>query len=312
MVSRRAGVISVLVVLALLPFGVDRYHLSILILAGLHAIMSTGFNLLVGYTGQLSFGHNAFVGLGAYSSAVLTTRLGWSPLLALLAGLSLSWVVALLVGVPTLRLRGHYLAMATAGIGVIGYVLFSELETITRGFIGIGNIPALSVGPWSVHSDRGYYYIICLLTFAGLWVCQRLVSSRVGRALAAVRDDEHAARASGIDPARYKLRVFVLSALYASLAGSLYAHWVAYISPEPFGLDLAILLIVILFVGGIGTLWGPPVGALVVTVLAEVLRVSKGFNQLIFGVLLVVILVFAPRGLVGLGRAFRMRRARPG
>jgi branched-chain amino acid transport system permease protein len=308
--SRRVYIVGLLLVLALLPFGVNRYHLSILILAGLHAIMSTGFNLLVGYTGQLSFGHNAFVGLGAYASAVLTTRLGWPPLPAIVAGLGLSLAIALLVGVATLRLRGHSLAMATAGIGVIGYVLFSELE-ITRGFIGIGNIPPLALGPWSVSSDRGYYYVICILTFAGLWVCDRLVSSRVGRALAAVRDDEHAARAAGIDPARYKLRVFVLSALYASLAGSLYAHWVAYVSPEPFGLDLAILLIVILYVGGIGTLWGPPVGALIVTVLAEVLRASKGFNQLIFGVLLVVILVFAPRGLVGLGRSFRARRAPP-
>ena len=300
------------VVLALLPLVLSRYHLSVVILAGLSALAAIGLNLLVGYTGQISFGHNAFLGVGAYASAVLTTQLGWPSLLALVAGLAATILVALAVGIPTLRLRGHSLAIATVALGVVAHVLFNEVKPITNGYLGIGGIPPLALGPWQLDTDAGYYYVIWTLVLTSVWLCQRLVASRVGRALAAIRDNEAAARAMGIDVAADKLRVFVLSALFASLSGSLYAHWVAFISPELFGLDQALFLIVTLLVGGIGTFWGPAAGAITLTVLAEVLRASKAFNQLLFGALLIATLLFAPRGLMGLGAAARRWRPSPG
>jgi branched-chain amino acid transport system permease protein len=291
--------------LAAVPLFLGKYHLSVLILAGHYAIACIGLNLLVGYTGQISFGHNAFIGLGAYATAVMTTRLGWPSAVALAAGLVLTAVVALGIGVPTLRLRGHSLAMGTVALGVVAHVVFNEVEPITRGILGIGNIPPLSLGPWALDSDVKYYHATWIIVLASIWMCRRLISSRVGRALIAIRDNAQAARAMGIDVAGYKIRIFVLSALFASLSGSLYAHWVAFISPELFTLDIALFLVVVLLTGGIGTLWGAPVGALALTILGEALRASKSFNQLIFGVLLIVVLLFAPNGLTGFRDAFR-------
>jgi branched-chain amino acid transport system permease protein len=295
-----AGLLLLAVGLACIPLVLGKYYLSVLILAGNYAIACIGLNLLVGYTGQISFGHNAFVGLGAYATAVMTTRLGWPSALALVAGLILTAVVALAVGVPTLRLRGHSLAMGTVALGVVAHVLFNEVEPITRGYLGIGNIPPLGLGPWALDSDVKYYHATWIVILVAIVLCRRLVTSRVGRALIAIRDNAQAARAMGIDVAGYKIRIFVLSALFASLSGSLYAHWVAFISPELFSLDIALFLIVILLVGGIGTLWGAPVGALALTILGESLRASKSFSQLTFGVLLIVVLLFAPNGLTGI------------
>ena len=308
----RALIVLPLVVLVALPLLLSRYYLSVVILAGMSALAAIGLNLLVGYTGQISFGHNAFLGVGAYATAALTTELGWPSLAALLAGLAATTLVALGVGVPTLRLRGHSLAIGTVALGVVANVLFNEVKPITNGYLGIGGIPPLVVGPWTLDTDVEYYYATWALVLGSVWVCRRLVHSRVGRALAAIRDNEPAARAMGIDIARDKLRMFVLSALFGSLSGSLYAHWVAFISPELFSLDQALFLIVTLLVGGIGTLWGAPVGALALTVLAETLRASKAFNQLLFGALLIVTLLFAPRGLMGLRAAVRFWRPAAG
>lgn len=300
------------VVLALLPLVLSRYYLSVVILAGLSALAAIGLNLLVGYTGQISFGHNAFLGVGAYATAALTTELGWPPLVALAAGLAATTLAALGVGVPTLRLRGHSLAIGTVALGVVAHVLFNEVKPITNGYLGIGGIPPLGLGPWTLESDVGYYYVTWSLVCVSVWLCRRLVASRVGRALAAIRDNEAAARAVGIDVATTKLQIFVLSALFGSLSGSLYAHWVAFISPELFSLDQALFLIVTLLVGGLGTFWGPAAGALALTGLAETLRVSKAFNQLLFGALLIATLLFAPRGLVGLRAVLRFWRPAPG
>jgi branched-chain amino acid transport system permease protein len=301
-----------LLLLALLPLVLSGYYLSVVILAGLSALAALGLNLLVGYTGQVSFGHNAFLGVGAYATAALTTELGWPSLAALGAGLAATALVALGVGVPTLRLRGHSLAIATVALGVVAHVLFNEVKPITNGYLGIGGIPPLVVGPWTLDTDVEYYYATWGLVLGSVWMCRRLVASRVGRALAAIRDNEAAARAVGIDIAADKLRMFVLSALFGSLSGSLYAHWVAFVSPELFSLDQALFLIVTLLVGGIGTLGGAPVGALALTVLAETLRASKAFNQLLFGVLLIITLLFAPRGLMGLRAVARFWRPAPG
>ena len=299
-----AWLLAPALVVALLPLALSRYLLSVFILAGLSALAAVGLNLLVGYTGQISFGHNAFLGVSAYATAALTTQLGWPSLAALAAGMAATALVALGVGVPTLRLRGHSLAMGTVALGVVANVLFNELKPITNGYLGIGGIPPLALAGWVLDTDLEYYYATWALVLAAIWLCRRLVDSRVGRALAAIRDNEAAARALGVDVAGDKLRIFVLSALFGSLSGSLYAHWVGFISPELFSLDSALFLIVTLLVGGTGTLWGPVAGAIGLTVLAEMLRASKAFNQLLFGLLLIGTLLFAPRGLVGLRAVF--------
>jgi branched-chain amino acid transport system permease protein len=305
---RRLGTLAVLAVLiAVIPYVVNEYYVSILVLAALYGIMAIGLNLLMGYTGQISFGHNAFVGLGAYSSAILTTQLKQSGWMAGLIGLLLTAVVALAIGLPTLRLRGHYLAMGTAAWGVIGFVLFSEMDQVTRGFQGIAGIPPLAIGRFAFDSAERLFYLAWTILVLLLIGSRRLIDSRVGRVLRAIRSDEQAAATLGIRTIRYRVQIFVVSALCAACAGSLLAHWLTYVSPEQFSPSLAIQLLVIVLAGGLGTLWGPVVGSVALTALAQVTSGYQGYSQLIFGGLLVVMLIFAPRGLVGQLRALRER-----
>jgi branched-chain amino acid transport system permease protein len=306
---RLAPVAALAAVVAAVPSLVNEYVVTVLIFAALYGIMAIGLNLLMGYTGQISFGHNAFVGLGAYASAILTTRLALSGWTAALAGLLLTALVAVVIGLPTLRLRGHYLAMGTAAWGVIGFVLFSEMDALTRGFQGIAGIPPLAIGRFTLDTTERLYYLSWAVLGLVLLGARRLVDSRVGRVLRAIRSDEQAASALGIRTIRYRVQVFVVSALCAACAGSLMAHWVTYVSPEQFSPSLAIQLLVMVLAGGLGTQWGPVAGAVALTVLGQVTSGYQGYSQLIFGVVLVLILIFAPRGLVGQVAALRGRAA---
>lgn len=309
--SALAGAALAVAAVAIVPFLANDYWLNILIFCGLYGIMAVGLNLLVGYTGQISFGHNAFVGLGAYASAILTTRLDWPAWPALGAAMVVTALAALAVGYPTLRLRGHYLAMGTAALGVIGFVLFSEMEWLTQGFMGISGVPPLALGPWTLDTPDRFFYFTWTVLLLLCYGSARLVSSRAGRALRAIRGDEVAAGALGIATTAYRVKVFVLSAVIGAIAGSLFAHWVTYVSPEPFSLALAIQLLVMLFIGGVGTIWGPIVGSSLFTIVTELTSRYQAYSQLVFGVLLVAVLIFARRGIVGeLTARLRPRSAR--
>lgn len=298
-VARLAQALAAIAVVAVVPFVANDYYLNVLIFCGLYGIMALGLNLLVGYTGQISFGHNAFVGLGAYASAILTVKLGWPVWLALVAALALTAVVALAIGYPTLRLRGHYLAMGTSALGMIGFVLFSEMEWLTEGFMGISGVPPFTIGPWAIETAGNFFYLTWGLVLLVCYGSTRLIGSRAGRALRAIRGDETAARAMGIATTGYRVQIFVISAVIGAAAGSLFAHWVMYVSPEPFSLALAVQLLVMLFIGGVGTIWGPIVGSAVVTFATEATSQYQAYSQLIFGIVLVLVLIFAPRGVVG-------------
>ena len=289
-------------VLLLLPSMVNDYVLSLMVIGGIYAILCTGLNLFMGQTGQISFGHNAFAAFGCYGSAILATIHRWPPLLALGFSALLASLAAIVIGLPTLRLRGHYLAMATLALGLIIYDLSVQLDWLTAGFLGISGIPAIGLGPWRLHGDNQYYYFVWLLVGLGLWIYVRIVHSRVGRALSAIAGDEVAARSLGINVSRYKLVAFVISAIYSSVAGSLLAHYLSYVSPEVIGLGMITLLFTMLFVGGIGTTTGPILGAVLISVLPSVLTGFKDYQQLIYGALLLLVIMFAPRGLYSLGK----------
>jgi branched-chain amino acid transport system permease protein len=266
-------------------------------LAGIYAIASLGLNLLVGYTGQISFGHNAFAALGGYASAILTTRYAWGAVTAALAGIAMAVAAAAAVGYPTLRLRGHYLAMGTLALGLVTDLLAVQLEWLTMGFVGIAAIPPLALGPFAVETPRGYYAVAWSAAALVLGGVARVMTSRVGRALRAVRENEDAARALGVDATAYKVLAFTLSAACAALAGSLYAHFVSYVSPEAYGIYMVVLLFTMLFLGGVGSSLGPVLGALVVAFLPELLSGLKGYRELVYGCVLLAVLMVAPRGL---------------
>src|SRR5262245_29709398 len=231
-------------------FVVGGYLVTVMSFALIYAVFVTGLNLFMGYAGQVTFGHNAFAALSGYTSAVLTTAHGWQPLPAFAAGMALALGGALLIGYPTLRLRGHYLAMATLAIGLIVYEVAVQWQSVTQGYMGISGIPPLGVGKFTVSSDRAL--LIWLIGFAALSVLAAagIRRSRLGRAFVAIAGSEDAARALGINVARYKLIAFLISAFYAAVAGSLFAHAVAFISPEVFGLHMVVLAFTMLYVGG--------------------------------------------------------------
>lgn len=290
------------VIICAIPLAANDYVLSLFIVGGAYAIMCIGLNLFMGQTGQISFGHNAFVAVGCYGTAILCANYYWPPVIAMLVSAVLAGILALVVGKPTLRLKGHYLAMATLALGLIVYELAVQLEWLTQGFLGISGIPPFSIGVWEPKNDVQYYYLIWTFVGIGLWVSDKIVKSRLGRAFGAIAGDEAAARALGIDVSRYKLKAFAISAVYASIGGSLLAHYVSFVSPEVIGLGLVTILFTMVFVGGIGSTAGPVLGAIVINLLPATLTKFQDYRQLAYGVMLLVVVMFVPRGLQSLAR----------
>ena len=291
-------VLFALVVLAIWVGLDNEYYFTLLNFVGIHTLLVVGLNLLVGYAGQISLGHAAFFGLGAYTSGILTATCGVNPWLALLAGLAVSGSAAFLIGVPALKLRGYYLAMATLGFGIIVSIILSQAQPLTGGPSGLSGIPPLTLAGFPLNTARRLYPLIWLAVGLILALSANLVDSRAGRALRALNDSEAAAASLGVDTARLKLKIFIWSALYASLAGSLYAHSLNFIAPASFGFMFSIKLVAMVVLGGMASIWGSLLGAGVLTVLPEVLTVFHDFEMVIFGAILMVVMIFLPRGLV--------------
>ncbi|MGC2692550.1 MAG: branched-chain amino acid ABC transporter permease [Desulfobaccales bacterium] len=302
-------VLFALVVLAILAGLDNEYYFTLLNFVGIHTLLVVGLNLLVGYAGQISLGHAAFFGLGAYTSGILTATCGVNPWLALLAGLAVSGGAAFLIGVPALKLRGYYLAMATLGFGIIVSIILSQAQPLTGGPSGLSGIPPLTLAGFPLNTARRLYPLIWLMVGLILALSANLVDSGAGRALRALHDSEAAAASLGVNTARLKLKIFIWSALYASLAGSLYAHSLNFIAPASFGFMFSIKLVVMVVLGGMASIWGSLLGAGVLTVLPEALTVFHDFEVVIFGVILMVVMIFLPRGLVrGLLDLWEFRR----
>lgn len=297
--------IAFLVVLAVLtltaPFWLGSpYYLHVLIMAGIFAVLSLSLNLLLGYTGQLSLGHAAFFGIGAYASALLTLKLErtvWEgmALAVVLAGVS-GWGIGRLA----LKLRGAYFVLVTISFaGVISLVSVNWME-LTNGPLGLPGVPAPELGPWSFRTKSAYYYLVLMAVALSYFVCRRLVASRIGRAFLALRENEALAESVGIDVTRYLVLAAVVSAAMAGLAGSLYAHYTRFVSPEVFLFSYTVTMVIMVVAGGKGTLAGPVVGALVFTALPEALRevTSWQWQMLAYGAILVLLVFFLPRGIV--------------
>ncbi len=271
----------------------------------IYTIFVAGLNIFMGYAGQTSFGQNAFAAIGAYASAVLTATYGWPPLLAALAGIVATAICAFVIGYPTLRLKGHYLAMATLAIGLIIYEVAVQWQSVTNGYMGISGIPALGIGHYELLSDRAqliFLAIMAVLSLAASWLLRH---SRFGRALVALSGSEDAARALGINVRQYKLTAFIISAIYASISGTLFVHIVGFISPEMIGMNMVILAFTMLYVGGIGTTTGPLIGAIVIGLLPESIRSFKDYQDLVYGAALILILIYAPGGIASLDQVVK-------
>jgi branched-chain amino acid transport system permease protein len=291
------GLVTALVVYV---FATGGYLVTVLQFALIYTVLVTGLNVFMGFTGQVSFGHNAFAAIGGYTSAVLTATYGWEPLPAGLLGLAGALCCAFIIGYPVLRLRGHYLAMATLTIGLIVYEVAVQWQAVTQGYMGISGIPPIGLGRWTITSDRGLLVFLLIVATLALLSAAGIRRSRLGRALVAVAGSEDAARSLGIDVARYKLVAFMISAAYATIAGSLFVHAVGFVSPEVFGLQMVVLAFTMLYVGGLGTIAGPAFGAIIISALPESFRTFKDYEDLAYGAALIAILIYTPRGLAAL------------
>jgi branched-chain amino acid transport system permease protein len=274
------------------------YYLSILVFMGINSLIVMGLSMLMGYAGQISLGHAAFYGIGAYCTGVLTTHLGLSIYLSFFSGIILSILVAIIVGIPALRLKGHYLAVATLGIGEIVFIIFNELTEFTGGPSGLSNIPGIHLGNFQFNSSFRFYYLVWGINILALFFSLNIIHSRVGRALRSMHGSETAASAMGVNLSFLKIQVFILSAVFASIAGSLYAHFVSFISPNNFGLMISIMFLMMGVIGGIHNIWGALLGASLLTFLPEYLRVFNQYDILIYGAILLAILLFVPQGLL--------------
>lgn len=284
-----------------LPFKAVSHYIDVMVFAGIFTVVALGLSMLMGYAGQISMAQAAFFGVGAYTSGILTSKFGWPPLAAAPAGMLLSAGVAYLVGIPALRLKGHYLAMATLGFGVIVHIVLSEEVAWTGGPSGLVNIPGMRIGPWKVSGDLAWYYLVWGVAFLCLIFCFHVLHSRVGRALRAIHESEVAAEAMGVPTARYKLQVFVLGAVFAALAGSLYAHYVMFLTPSSFNLMWSIRFVLMVMIGGMQSLWGALLGTILLTFVGnEWLHVFAEFEILVYGAVLLVVALFLPQGLVSL------------
>jgi len=275
------------------------YLISALVLAAIYAIVITGLVLLTGLNGQYSLGHAAFFGIGAYTSALLTIA-GVPPLLASAAAIAITGAFGAIIGVPLLRLRGYYLAVATLAFQLIMLSVLNGWRQVTLGPSGMANIPPYAIGRWVVRGESAYYWLTWIVAFLCIWGGVNLWRSRIGQALLAIKSDEAAAAAMGINVSALKVQIFALSAALAGLGGSLYAHYVTFISPERFGPIASFELLLGALLGGVGTPFGAILGALLLIALPEVVAPLRDYKVMVYGIVFILVSLYLPLGIAGL------------
>jgi branched-chain amino acid transport system permease protein len=289
----------------------SEYLLNIGVLAGIYVVLASSLNITNGYTGLFSFGHAAFYGIGAYTAAILATRAGlpfWLtlPLAGVVAG-----AVGAAIALPALRLKGIFLALVTIGFQEIWYLVTMNWIALTRGPMGIPGIPPASILGVEVQGNRGYFYLVLALDVVVIFVISRVATSRVGRALVAMREDELAASASGVSPVRFKVLAFALATFFAGVAGGFFAHHARFVSADSFRLDETFVILTMLIVGGMGSIVGPVAGAVFLVILPEASRVLAEYRGVVYGVILIGVILFRPHGIAGVPGLIQPRGAAP-
>jgi branched-chain amino acid transport system permease protein len=301
-IGTRAQVMgAAFVALALFPLVANPYLLYVVNLGLIYVVLAVGLNLLLGFGGQFAFANAALFGIGAYATGLLQVRLQWPYLLAVAAGAICTTAIGLLVALPALRLSGLYLAMATLAFGFVVTEAITNLDGLTRGNDGL-RVPMARLGPWVLDTDRARYYLALAVAAAMVLAALNVAATRTGRAFLAIRASEVAAQARGIIAAASKTVAFVLSAFYTGVAGGLFAFVVGFLSPDAFDVFLSVDFLVMIILGGLGSVWGSVAGAAIVTVLNDSLAGFQMYRPLIFGAIMIACMLFAPGGLAAVIR----------
>jgi branched-chain amino acid transport system permease protein len=296
---RRVALAGAVVLAVLAPGALQQYKLYVASLTLVYVKLAIGLNLTLGYAGQISLCHAAFMAFGAYAAAIARQR-GLPFEVGLVAGAAIAFASGLVVGFPALKVKHHFLAMVTLGFNIIVFLVLRNWETLTGGSFGISGIKRPSWGPFSFASDRAYYFYILGWAAAVVASAYWILTSRWGRAFRAIRENEMRAEAVGVSLRNYKLMAFAVGGAYAGIGGALFAPLLGYIDPGAFTLDRSIQFLMMVVMGGLGRFEGPFIGAIVVTVLPEVLRGSEGLYLIIYALAVILMMLFMPKGLVGL------------
>lgn len=292
------GLYLLMLVLATLPFVLpNSYYMDLAIRMAINAVIVLSLNLLIGFAGQISLGHAGFLGIGAYASAVLPTHWGWHPLLAMGAGAVAAGLLAGVLARPIFKLKGHYLAMATLGMGIIISITVRNEAAWTGGPDGMP-VPAMRLFSMELASDKQWYWVMALVLSLSVWAALNLIDSPFGRALRALHGSEVASRVVGVNVVRYKVAIFVLSATIASLMGSITAHYVGFVTPNLADFFHSIELVTMVVIGGMASVYGSVIGAVLLTALPQVLASFEGWETVAFGAILMLCMIFMPKGLV--------------
>lgn len=296
----KAGLILVFsIALLLLPNAIkSNYVMRVIDVAGIFIIVTIGFNILFGLTGLVSFGQAGFMAIGAYTLAITTTYYNWNPTLGFLLAMVTSTLAGLIIGFPTLRLKGRYLVIATTGFGEIVRQVTLNWKSFTGGYDGV-RVPYFSLLGVIFKGDRAIYYVILFFVIVCFLAANQIKKSTYGRAMMAIRDSETAAEVMGINSTRVKMLSFAVSALFAGLGGALYAHLFRFISPDAFDARISMNVVGMLLVGGLGSNLGATIGAVILTALPELVRMGDKFYMVIYGIIFMSIVVFVPGGIVG-------------
>lgn len=301
---------SLLLVLLLLTYpliiGQSGYFMTIFVMIMIYSIGAMALNLLIGYGGQISVGHAGFLAIGAYTAAILSSKFGFPFLVAFpLAGI-VTGLIGLVIGLPAIRLSGQFLAVATLGFGLSIPQLALNWDSLTNGYSGL----AIS-RPSLVASDSQFIYVVILITIFITWLLYNIVKSRMGRAFVAIRESEVAAQATGINLSFYKAVMFVMSAFFTGLAGGLYGYWIGFVSPHDFTMVTSFLLLGMIVVGGLASIPGAIIGAIIFTLIPELTSSFIGLTNLIIGVAIVLIILFLPKGLASILSLFTGKKKSP-
>jgi len=296
-----APLTNVLIVLfvLILPLFLNDYYRDIMTLTGMYVVLALGLNIVVGQTGLLNLGYVAFYAIGAYTYAILSTTFGLPFWSGLVAGGSVAALFAVLLGMPTLRLRGDYFAIVTLGLGEITRIILNNWDSMTGGPNGISKIGRPVIAGYELHTTLDFYYLIIVIVIITIFAMHRLIASRIGRAWVAIREDEVAAEAMGVNTYRMKLLAFVLGSAWAGVVGVFFAAKMAFVSPESFTFFESVMILCMVVLGGMGSIPGIILGALLLITIPEVFREFQDFRMLAFGMALVLMMVFRPQGLLG-------------
>jgi branched-chain amino acid transport system permease protein len=292
------GLYIIMAVLVVLPFVLpNNFYVDLAIRMAINAVIVLGLNLLIGFAGQISLGHAGFLGIGAYATAALPTHFGWHPLLAMAAGAAAAGLLAATVARPIFKLKGHYLAMATLGLGIIINIVVRTEARWTGGPDGM-SVPPMSLAGFEISGDKHWYWIVAILLSVSVWASLNLIDSPFGRALRALHGSEVASKVVGVDVVRYKVAIFVLSAVFASIMGSVTAHYVGFVTPNLADFFHSIELVTMVVIGGMASVYGSVVGAVLLTALPQALTSFEGWETVAFGTILMLCMIFLPKGLV--------------